>query len=179
VSYRYFINDQLITISALTGICLSSGIILKKSIFVIYFYELNIPYANLMYFIGILTGIIFIWRITKDFKPPEMFYINIDINPYLYANGFFIYLASINILINIIPLLLIPDFCYYYYGSYYKAKDFYYILYVIFLGAGFTQGTAVSFILSEKYKILTNKVSIIPLLMICIISFLVGTFWVN
>ncbi len=177
MNYQYFINNLIIIISALCSICISSGLIFKTNIDTVYIYELNTAIANFVYFIGALTGIVFSCHVlkSKNFKIPAILYINIDINLCLYANGFFFYFMLINVLINMFPLALIPDMCYYYYGSYYKAKEFYYIMFFLCFFAGFTQSAAVSFIILERFKIMTNKALVIPLLIICILSFLVGT----
>ena len=181
MDYKYFINDLIIILSALFGLCLSSGVIFKANIYPTYYYELNTSFAYFIYFTGFLTGIIYIWRIlnSKNFKAPKILYINTNINSYLYANGFLVYSFTINMLFNALPLALIPDMCNYFYGSYYKAKDFYYIMFFLYFFAGFTQSASVSYIILEKYKIVANKLFVIPLLLFCIISFLIGIFFIK
>lgn len=174
---KYFINDLVVITSALCGLCLSSGLVFKTNISAIYFFELNTFNIICIYLGGIITGIILTYRIlnNKKFKIPEILCINVAINRYLYANGFFFYLFLLNVLINMLPVALIPDICYYY-GSYYKVKDFYFIIYLLWFIAGITQGIAISFIIFEKFKNLANKIMIIPFFIIGILSFLLGVF---
>ncbi len=166
----------IITISILSGFCTSSGLILLNQKQILYFFDLYSLNSHYILILSIIAGVIFAKFISKSKYLLTPILSNADNTTWLiiYSLGFFGLANLSNIIVNMLPLAFFPDLCKLYYGIFYKSKDHFYIMYSLYFMSNFTQSAFISFIFLEKYKHTQKYINLIPYIILCIISFLIG-----